>query len=137
MRKMVWPFLFCLFLAGMAYANDGRLNRGLFGDVDGYLIMSNEDDTLDSDQTVLKSEISLWKDFSLGTVQIEPYYYFRNDTTADSVQGSVLTENMVGTDLVLQQTDLMRVSTGIAYKYRYKVSGNNDALVITRFRLDF
>jgi hypothetical protein len=137
MKKTAGIFLLCLLLTGMVHASDGRLGRGLFGDIDGYLIMSNEDDTLDSDVTVLKSELSLWKDYSLGTVQLEPYYYFRNDTTADSIHGSVLTENMVGTDLVLQQSDLMRVSTGIAYKYRYKVSGNNDALVITRFRLDF
>ena len=137
MNRIIGLLLLCFLLGGVATADNARNGRGLFGDVDGYLIISNEDDQLDNDPTILKSELSLWKDFTLNSIQFQPYYYFRNDTSADGLQSVQLTENMAGIDLVIQQNEQLKVSTGIAYKYRYKASGNNDGLMITRFRLDF
>lgn len=111
--------------------------KALLGDVDGYLALTHEDDTLDSDRTVLKSELSLWKEFKVGSIGLEPYYYFKNESFSDSLTTAQLTENMAGVDLIIQDNAMTRVSTGIAYKYRYKSSGNNDSLAVTRFKLDF
>ena len=126
-------FLILLTMANAQY----RTGKGLLGDIDGSLILSHEDDTLDSDRTVIKSELSLGKQIDFRSIQFEPYYYFKNESFSDSISTAQLTENLAGVDLVIQDNEQSRVSTGLAYKYRYKSSGNNDSLMITRFKLDF
>ena len=125
-----------LFLFRPAHA--AASNRELLGEIDGYLILTTEDDQHDGDDTVVRTEFSLWKDLMVGSFSLEPYYYFRNESNPNSTSDTRLTENMVGLNWVIQQSPLEKITTGVGYKYRYKSFGDNtDNLLVTQFRMDF
>jgi len=136
--KQVLILIILLLLAAGGPALATQPNRGFLGDVDGYLILTTENDMNDSDQPVVKSEFSLWRDTQIGGVAVEPFYYLKNETNPNSVNNAQVTENMLGLNLVVQQTDAAKITAGLGYKYRYKNFGdNNDSLMLSQFRMDF
>jgi hypothetical protein len=112
-------------------------NRGMFGDLDGYLMLTTEDDLVDMDPTTVKTELQIYKDFTWGSLKVEPYYYYKNDSLYASNSYYILNENMVGLDFIVQEGSLEKVTLGAGYKYRIKTFGSNDSLLVTRMRLDF
>jgi hypothetical protein len=132
-KQIIVLLLLILSWAGLAQAAE---NRALFGDVDGYLLLTHENDLTDNDLTVVKSELSLWKDFQINTVKIEPYYLFKNDNFQSPVQPGQRTENTAGVDLIVQSSSLQKVSVGIGLKNLNDL-GDSDNFLITRLRLDF
>jgi len=133
MQKSAALFLIVL-LAGMAAAVPGR---GFLGDIDGYLMVTSEDDIVSSENTILRSELQIYRDYNWGSLVLEPYYYFKNDGMNLQNQSLLLTENLLGFDLILQQSPLTRFTGGIGYKYRTKSFGTNDSLIFTKLRIDF
>ena len=133
MKKMSLALLVMIFLSGMAVAQ----NRGMFGDLDGYLMLTSEDDLVDMDPTTVKTELQIYKDFTWGSLKVEPYYYYKNDSLYASNSYYILNENMVGLDFIVQEGSLEKVTLGAGYKYRIKTFGSNDSLLVTRMRLDF
>jgi hypothetical protein len=112
-------------------------NRGFLGDIDGCITLTSEDDTLDADKTLYKSELTIYKNFGVGSFSLQPYYYFKDESYRNPMEEKSLNENMLGIDAVIQQTELEKLSTGIAYKYKYRSSGNNDSSFVTRIKLEF
>lgn len=133
MNKLVLALAVLIVLMGSAIAQ----NRGFLGDLDGYIMMTSEDDMLDMDPTLVKSELSLYKNLKWGSLQLQPYYYYKNDSIFANNSYFILNENMVGLDVILQQTALETITTGIGYKYRIKNFGSSDSLLVTRLRMDF
>jgi hypothetical protein len=131
-KIMAW--LLIGLLAGVAGAVPGR---GFLGDVDGYVMITSEDDIVDPENTILRSELQIYRDYNWGSLVLEPYYYFKNDGMNLQNQSLLLTENLLGLDLILQQTALTRFTGGIGYKYRTKSFGTNDSLIVTKLRIDF
>ena len=126
--------IFCLAHSAFALVP----NRGFLGETDGYLILTSEDDQLGADQTVVRSEFSIWRDVQVGQLTFEPFYYFKNESNPNSISDTQVTENLLGINWVVQQTDLAKISAGLGYKYRYKSFGDNtDDLLLTQFRMDF
>jgi hypothetical protein len=135
MKKLSLALLVMIFLSGMAFAQ----NRGLFGDLDGYLMLTSEDDLVYMDPTTVKTELQIYKDFTWGSIKVEPYYYYKNDSIVANNSYYVLNENMVGLDFIAQEGSLEKFTLGAGYKYRIMTfgGGSNDSLLVTRMRLDF
>jgi len=137
MKRTIILFVL-LFMAAGGTAMALLPNRGLLGEIDGYLLLTTENDLRDSDQAIVKSELSFWRDTQIGGIAVEPFYYFKNEMNPNSIDSAQVTENMLGVNLVAQQTDAEKITVGLGYKYRYKNFGdNNDSLLISQFRMDF
>jgi len=141
MRKAtVFIVLIFLFLTGNAAVADDFAagNRGRFGNIDGYLMFTRQDDLLNNDPTTYKSELSLYRTLSVGKMLVQPYYYFKNEMfNNDPFTDLQITENTLGLDFIITATSNEAVTMGLGYLYRTKSSGNNDGIIQSRVRLDF
>ncbi len=114
-----------------------QCTRTFLGEIDGYISITTDNDSLGSDADKQVSEFSLFRDYPFKDFVLRPFYLFRNESYGGYIPTSTVTENTLGVDFVVQATEMAFVSFGMGYINRMATGGTNKGLISTKFRLDF
>lgn len=139
MEKILFLAVLLVFIVtGFGFADDFAAgSRGLFNTIDGYVMLTTEKSTTNSDEILYKSEVSVYKNLQWGSIIVQPYYYFKNEAFGGVYSSLNLTENSFGADFVATKNNMAMFTVGLGYKLRALTTIPNDQLLTTRVRLDF
>jgi len=109
------------------------------GGIKGVLEIKHEDDRLDNDQTVMKSKLTLKKELDFMGAAVTPYVYYEDESYNGilSKDNRKETETAIGLDMVAMKNDFLKVTVGTAWEYEDNAAGDDDGLLILKFKADF
>src|SRR3989339_1114945 len=110
----IFVLLVSIVFSGISFA--AQPNRGFMGDNDGYIMLTTENNIQDYSRSIYKSEFSIYRKIPLGTIFLQPFYYFKNEAQNNFMGTASLTENNIGADFVLQQNEMEMFAIGVGYK---------------------
>jgi hypothetical protein len=136
MRKTILLFLVFGFLV---YCGSNAFAGLLPGGMKGTLEIKHEDDRLDDDRTVVKSKLTLKKELKVIGTTVTPYAHYEDESYEGILSSANRkeTETAVGLNVVALKNDMIKITLGTVWEYEDNASGDDDGLLIFKFKADF